>query len=76
MRYFQIKEAIDTGQLDPNLDAELKNTAKELDPKSTEDKRSFIDSVKMLGQKIYMSKLMVLSRKLKMVDLVLIDLVL
>jgi hypothetical protein len=52
MRYFQIKEAIDTGQLDPNLDAELKNTAKELDPKSTEDKRSFIDSVKMLGQKI------------------------
>jgi hypothetical protein len=52
MRYYQIKEAIDTGTLDPNLDAELKDTAKEIDPKSAEDKRSFIDSVKMLGQKI------------------------
>lgn len=52
MRFYQIKEAVDTGTLDPNLDVELKNTAKEIDPKSTEDKRSFIDSVKMLGQKI------------------------
>lgn len=50
MRFYQIKEAIQDNELDPQLDSALKSAASK--SHTTDEKKNFIDSVKEVGKQI------------------------